>query len=300
MSQRGIGDLGALTCALALAFASAEPARAQPPAAPEEPSARCARRYEDAQVDLAAGRLQAALASATACAQAECPAVARALCTEHADLVLTKLPTLVVRARGEDGCDLPRGRVLVDGAHAPRALDGRPVRVDPGERVVRVELEGRAPMERRIVAAQGEKDRRVDFVLGDPSAACGVAAAPPAAHSPPPSGDADAPTRMNVPAIVVGSIGLAALATGAGFWIAGFVERDQLEACKPCSEDEIGRVRTLFIAGDATGFTGVGALGVALVLFLVLPSDAKAPRASHWLVPVPLTGGAGAVATVPF
>lgn len=74
---------------------------------------------------------------------------------------------------------------------------------------------------------------------------------------------------MTVAGLVLGGVGLGALATSAGFGIAGFVQRGELEDCKPCSEQRIDDVRRTFIIGDVLLASGAALVGTSIALLVV-------------------------------
>jgi hypothetical protein len=239
----------------------AEPAPAQP--SPE--ILACVRDHERAQVEAVAGHVKQALELALACSKDVCPSYARNDCLKFADEYRAKLPSVTVRARGTDGCDTADANVSIDGVLVAERLEGRALPVDPGAHTIVVQVPGVAAEEQKIVAAEGERDRVLTF--GDARAKrCGAPVEPPKK-----SGGF---SGLTVGGMVLGGIGLAALATSGGLGIKGLVERGDLDECKPtCSDDQIATVRLNFIIGDVFLATGVAAVGTAIVLIVVGTSE---------------------------
>ncbi|MBL9022021.1 MAG: hypothetical protein JNL21_07455 [Myxococcales bacterium] len=227
---------------------------------------RCVSDHEAAQVKNAEGSLRAALELARSCALPACPDLVRGYCAKLADEYETQLPKISVRARGPDGCDTTDARVSVDGVLVSERSDGQAVALDPGKRVISVELAGAPREEQTIVAARGESLRTLRF--GEERAErCGARPgmgkpAEPARPSPGSTGLSAA----TIAGIVVGSVSLASLATSGALGVVGLVERSDLEACRPCTQEEVDDVRRFFIVGDV--FLGVG--GAAAITSIVL------------------------------
>ena len=78
-------------------------------------------------------------------------------------------PSVVLGVRDAEGHDLIRVKVSVDGVLVASALDGSPLRVDPGQHVFRFEAEGFVPQEQTVLARQGEANREITVVLASAS-----------------------------------------------------------------------------------------------------------------------------------
>ena len=81
------------------------------------------------------------------------------------------LPSMVLRATDAAGNDLAGVTVTLDGVALPTGLNGRAVPADPGTHTLRFEAAGRPPVDKTVLLAEGEKDRRVSVVIGEASAA---------------------------------------------------------------------------------------------------------------------------------
>jgi len=287
---------------LALAWVSASvfvsaAARAQPNTPAEVPPEVivCAEHYEAAQVDAKTGKLRSAVRHAVSCAQDSCPAYVRADCLRFADEYKAQTPSIIIVARDVKGCDTTDVKVSVDGVVVLEKVDGRALEVDPGEHLVAVEVSGLPVEEQRIVATQSQKDRPVKF--GEARAGnCqkGPSERPP----PPPPPIEQGRSGLTVAGLVLGGLGLCALATSAGFGIAGFVERGELDDCKPCSQGRIDDVRRTFIIGDVFLANGAALVTASIVLLVVGGNQSTAdPKQARLLLLPSLSGGAVGIRT---
>lgn len=250
------------------AFAMAAPARAYAQPEPTTPDVApevvaCAQDYEAAQVEAKAGHLRTAVEKAVSCAQDRCPSYVRGDCLRFVDEYKSQTPSIIVVARDKNGCDTTDAKVTVDGKLVLDKVDGRAIELDPGEHVVSVSAAGVVAEEQRIVATQSQKDRQLSFGEARAPGCKKGAIAPP----PPPVKIERSP--MTVAGLVLGGLGLGALATSAGFGIAGFVQRGELDDCKPCSAQRIDDVRRTFIIGDVLLASGAALVGTSIALLVV-------------------------------
>ena len=144
---------GALGCAALLGGTSV--ARAEE--APDK--AACVAALDEAQASRAGRKLIASRASYVRCSHEACPDMIRDDCSKGLREVDEALPTLVLSAT-VDGRDATDARVMLDGERLG-GLDGRALSVDPGPHVARFERPGSGPVEVKIVAREGEKNRLV-------------------------------------------------------------------------------------------------------------------------------------------
>jgi hypothetical protein len=216
------------------------------------------------------------------CSREICPTPIRVDCVQQLAYVDASMPSLVLLARDARGEDEPNVRVLRDGAPFAEQLDGRALPVDPGPHTFRFESAGAPPFERRIVVAEGEKNRLVVITL-EPSPP--VAAAIPASAA---TGPSSAPSPAAKPATsglrtagwIVGGAGLAATIPMAALWVAAANDVSRMRSsCAPsaggtgCSQGRIDSDRAEAVAGDV--FMGVAAAALATggALLLVHPVD---------------------------
>ena len=183
-------------------------------------------------------KLREAVAELVICAAPACPAEVRTECGRRIVELNAALPTLVLVATDAGGNDVIAVTVTVDGAPFASTLDGRALPIDPGSHVLRFEAPGKAPVEKTIVAREGEKDRHISVVL-----AAGGAGAGPAVVAP-----------VVVPGVAPGVNGAAAVAPGTPQ--AGSVA----EPTKSTSSWSTQKTFALIAAG--VGLVGIG-LGTA-------------------------------------
>jgi hypothetical protein len=145
--------------AIAIGIAAARPALAL-----DQTAKACLAAYDSGQRHRKAGDLVRARDALFRCAVAACPDLVRSDCVEWSAELERQVPTVVISARWTDGSDIARARVSVDGAVIAERLDGTPLPLNPGERVIAVEVDGRREKQRLIVN-QGEKARLVRFEL---------------------------------------------------------------------------------------------------------------------------------------
>ncbi len=232
---------------------------------------RCIADAQDGQAARDRGALIEARGRFRACAQKECPPAIRRDCASWLDAVERALPSIVVRARDADRRDVLEATVRVDGRVAASRLDGRPIAMDPGPHVVRVEAPAGAA-DVRVVVRQGEQNRPVDLQVGGPRAPLVVATAPPRPLSPPVPEPRPPGGRATAGWIALG-VGAAGLA---GFAALGLHARSEVEDMrKTClGHCDPGRVeaaeRAALLANLALG-VGIAAAGTGTWLLWVTP-----------------------------
>jgi hypothetical protein len=222
----------------------------------------CFSSAESAQQLRAQDKLRGARDALLVCAQSECPASVQRDCARWLVEVNEALPTLVFTAHDKDNNDLADVRVSVDGKVVASTIDGRPVELDPGSHMLRYDRAGSRPVMKSIVVAAGQKLRAISIGMEPLPAPKGAAANLPVA-----------------PIIVLGGVGVAALVSMTGFWIAGRSEYSQLEgSCMmSCNPSQVDPVRAKLIVGDVSGGIAIASLGVATWLFFTRrPADVPA------------------------
>jgi hypothetical protein len=244
----------------------------------------CVAAAERAQVQQHAGSLHSARESLLACSREACPGPIKTDCLRWLAEVQAAMPTFVVRVVDASGADVVEVRLLVDGARITDRLDGRPIEIDPGEHVLRVEA-GASTIDSHLLVRQGERDRLVTVQLP---------AAPPVQRRPePPPFSPSPPPGRRVPtgAWILGGAGLVAMSAGVFFWVRGRGDRSDLYAScgltQSCSQDTIDSARTKVLVGDVAFGVGLAAVGVAVGWTLLTPAEPAPPT----LGIAPLPGG---------
>jgi hypothetical protein len=207
-----------------------------------------------------------------ACARAACPALVRRDCAQWQAELEETWPSVIVSAKDERGDDLIDVRVFVDGDPLVTKLDGRPARVDPGEHKLRIEADGRPPVEQHLVVRAGEKNRVIEVRMGS----TGEAAGGQAEHGAPPRESGSAPDAKRTSALVFGGLALVAFGTEAYFGLSGLSDRSTLlsQPCAQtgtCSTSTVDSIRTKFTVADIA--LGVGLASGALAVYLFLSSS---------------------------
>lgn len=165
-------------------------------------------------------------------------------------------------------------RVFVDGELVQQKLDGNRIEIDPGERTLRFERGSEPPIAKRILAREGEHNRPIDVVLGEPEK--------PAPKPLKPEQPAKV-TRHDTPIvpIVLAGVGLVGIGGFAFFAGTGKSDLDDLRStCAPvCKQSDVDAAEQKILIGNISLGVGIVALGVAAVLFLTqAPSTTRAQR----------------------
>jgi hypothetical protein len=220
----------------------------------------CVSALDNAQSLQTARKMKDARASFVACSAEACPAVVREDCAKSLMDLDATMPSIVLSAT-VDGHDAADARVTLDGTPMDGALDGRSLAVDPGAHVARFERDGSAPVEVKIIAREGEKNRVVSasFVIQRASA---TPAKPIAAEG-----------RASIPVLplVLGGIGISALAGGAFMRLSADADARTLQGtcapkCDPSERDALSN--RLVISNVALG-VGAVALTASAVTWLL-------------------------------
>jgi hypothetical protein len=253
-----------------------------------EEKQQCVDAYEQSQRLRREGKLRAAHERLVVCSNRACPEAAQLDCAHWLAEVEQAQPGAVVTVRGPGGEELTDVRVLVDGEIAADRLDGRSIPVDPGIHAVRVETAQGRWLEQSIMFREGEKFRAVEFSFP-------TAAAPP----PPPAPTAVAPPARESPAsrglplgtYLLGGIGVAAIAVGAGLDIAGKDRESTLKnTCAPyCAHSDVAAMRAQVLAGDIILGVGLASVAAAVVVALTAPGERSG---AAWVTAYPLAAGA--------
>jgi hypothetical protein len=231
-----------------------------------------------------AGQLLRARELFRKCAETTCPAPVPTYCAQWLAELKPRIPSVVFRANDVGGRDLVDVTVRVDGAVVTERLEGKPIDLDPGSHVLRLEAPGFKPAEQNVVAALGERDRVIVVKL-EPDAA---EATP--SPSPPAPGDlpkpAPPPRRIPTASWIAWGVGAAGLIGFGIFGAKANIDYGHLRStcggsCTPSDRDS---VTTSIHVADVS--LAIGLVGAAVgALFFVLQPAASAASA----------GGAGAL-----
>jgi hypothetical protein len=226
----------------------------------------CTEAYTKTQKLRLANKPHEAAASAAVCAAKSCAEWARKECATWLEELRAATPSLSVSVRDERGNVVRGARVLVDGTDVSQDSDGGPMDLEPGEHVIVVEQPGRANVERKVVLAEGEKNRRIEIVLVT-DVSPGPAVGAPVVPVIPPADEYRRPIPW--PTYLLAGVGLAALGVGVFTGIRGVSARDDLYGCRPtCPQDRVDSVSSKFVVTDvAVGVSLLALAGAAIFYF---------------------------------
>jgi hypothetical protein len=164
------------------------------------------------------GELAAAREQLRACTDPSCPGLVRDDCSRRLDELEKAQPTVVFEVKDGAGNDLSDVEVTVDGDATVHSLDGTALRIDPGEHVFVFHAAGQAPVSRRLMLTEAEKERRERIIIGAPTALRAVAGPlpPPEAGTAPRRGGMSA---QRILGLATGGAGVAGLALGSVFGV---------------------------------------------------------------------------------
>lgn len=213
-----------------------------------------------AQRARADGHLVEATEALLRCSAKPCPNLVQQDCTTWLAEVKADTPTIVLDANDEHGADVKTRSVHLDGRDVARGVDGSALEVDPGEHDVVFTADGFAPVTVHFLAKAGAKNEPVVATFRAAPAARG---------------------SSKLPAFILFGVAGASLLTFGALAVAGQVEYDGFEACKPgCDADDVDRVQREFIAADVMLGVTAAALGTGIVLYFTLPSTPSKPAAA--------------------
>lgn len=205
--------------------------------------------------------------------------------TERAKALEPRLSSVVLRLAPNAPSNL---RVVKDGTTWSAASFGVPVPLDPGEYVLDVQADGRAPHRMPISLAPGEK-KSVDVVWGEPLAPAWPTVSPEAGKD---GGEVPAPPKTSsgrsTIGYVVGGVGVGAFVAGAvtGALVIGYANTYN-DHCKPACDDEGLRAarqgKPLNVLSPI--LLGLGAVGVGVGVYLILSDEPRGPRTTVRMTP---------------
>ncbi len=231
---------------------------------------QCLDAHTSAQRDRRLGQLRAAKEQLIRCSDAGCPAPVVEDCTRWLGEVEAEQPTIVLAAKDAAGNDLTQVRVQLDGVLLLEQLDGRPVDVDPGDRVFRFESPDGIVVEKQVLVRAGEKARLVEAALIPKAREDEAPAIVNAAPLPPPR-----TTSIPTTAWVLWAGAVVAGGTSAYFGIRGRMQESELDrTCRGyCSSDDVSSVRLKYIAADVSLIVALVSGGVGTLMALLFPTD---------------------------
>ncbi len=242
----------------------------------------CAASYERAQEFRQASKLRQARVQLIQCAQAACPEFVRVDCGRWLGEVEESMPSVVFVARDAKGNDLTDVVVKIGDDVVADQLDGRATPVDPGAQTFTFEADGHDPIEKKLIVAQGEKNRAITVTFAggglepatEPDGEGGAAEVD--------AGETLKKTPNRTLAYVLGGVGVLGIGGFALFGSAGkSQEADLRDSCAPnCADSKVDEVKTKYLFADISLGVGIVSLGVATYFFLSPPGGGDAPADS--------------------
>lgn len=220
--------------------------------------AACVAQLDNAQSLQSGKKLRDARASLVTCSNDACPDVVREDCARSLVALDANMPSAVFSAVAETG-DITDVRLVLDGELASERLDGKAVSVDPGEHVARFIRAGRAPVEVRFVAREGEKNRLVSASFGAPRSLAPVPV------------KVEGTRRSPVLPLLLAGTGVAALGAGLGFRLEADADADDMRrTCAPaCDQGARDSLSEKLTVSNVSLAIGLGALAASGIVWLV-------------------------------
>ena len=254
--------------------------------------AACRKAFEQAQSLRDERKMTAAREQMITCGTL-CPAGFAKVCNGWLVDLDKLLPTIVLRAVDDNGSDLVDVSVTIDDTKISERLDGKAFALDPGPHKVLLVAKDLPPVTKEIVVAEGEKNRPVVITIAAPKKKID-APPPPPPPLPPPA------TSAPIAAIVVTSVGVAALGGFAYFGLKGDADhRALVDGCSrtaSCTQDDKDSVKRQWLVADVFLASGVVLVGIGTYLFLSHESKPAAATVGF----APTTGGGQAALSVSF
>jgi len=186
------------------------------PAAARADDAPCIAASENEVALRKQDKLQDALKQLVICAAPSCSTEVQTECRRRLADVKAAIPTVVLRATDTAGNDLVAVDVTLDGVALTSTLNGHALPVDPGSHVLRFTAAGKPTVEKTVVFAEGEKDRRVVVAIGEAEAVVPAPVPVPVVVEPPrPPPPRTGP--LYITGFIVGGAGVATVVVGAVF-----------------------------------------------------------------------------------
>jgi hypothetical protein len=232
------------------------------------------------------------------CARDACPPLIRRDCGQWLSDLNQMWPTVVVRAKDDRENDLIDVKVTVDGAPLVAALNGEPLRVDPGQHVFRYETANFPASEEKVLIVAGEKNRLLKTQFGSPSARGTTTDDNNKSADGGNGGSAVnllAPTTHREPptlAWVFTGVAVVAFGTEAYFGLTGLSQRssDMSQPCATSKTCDVSGIRTEFAIADVSLGAAVVSGLLAGYFFLFAPRSPSPPPVG--LAPLPGGGEA--------
>jgi hypothetical protein len=217
------------------------------------------------------------------CAATTCPADIKKECLARVDEVNAQIPTIVFSVKDAKGADLSAVKVKMDGEVLAERIQGTALSIDPGEHTFTFEMAGQAPVTKKLVIVQGQKDRREVISFGSGASDGPVEGAP----STPPAGvdDGGGMGTQKILAIVAGGIGVVGLGVGTAFGIMALSKKSDAQNACPnncATQDGVNKWSDAASTGNISTIGlivgGVGIAGGAVLWFTAPSASSSSPQ----------------------
>lgn len=256
------------------------------PDPPEDFRAVCADKHLGAQQARADGELLRAKELLVSCAHDACPAPIRKECAQWLEEVGASIPSFVVIVRTDDDAAEPTDLRVTVGAQSVEDPT-RPIEVNPGRHLVRVEANGYRPVEKVVRVSATERLRRVVIRLD--------ARRRPSPTAPSSEKPERSTTLSDVAIVGLGTVGVAGFVGLAWLGTAARQSERDLDKCSPfCTNLQVTRVKRRYLWANVSLGVGVVASGAALGL-VVWRSGSTEPNRSFHAPAVELAVGPAAI-----
>lgn len=253
-----------LVCTSAVLLLWCWPALAQPPRG----RAACEIVYKNALKLEKKAQLVEAHRKAASCARPECGPFLEQQCSVLADRIEGDLPSVVPVVTDEDGEPVVDVSVSMDGQPLCSQIDGHALSIDPGVHQFSFQKNGDVVAERKLIIAQGQRNRAIRVKLKAKPADEQVSATAESEHKLSKaisSADDDAIPEQKghsyLPSLVLLGSGAAAITSWALLTYWGNQDNDQLSQCSPnCPQSSLDHIRHLYLGADISLGVGIPAL----------------------------------------
>jgi hypothetical protein len=256
---------------------------------------QCVKANAEGQTLQLDGNFAAARVQLERCGDPSCPAMVRDDCAQRLNELERAQPTIVFDVKDAAGGDVSQVSVSVDGRALAEKLDGRALRVDPGDHEFTFVVAGKPAVARRLVLKETEKGRRERVVLdakgglGSPGSDAGEGA------------EQGGLGTRRVLGLVVGGLGVAAVAVGSVLGVETFsavsAQKSDCGSGPGCANRAQAQSDHSAAVTDATSstvsFVAAGALlaGGAWLFFGTRSASPIAPSTGLRLMPAVAPGG---------
>lgn len=217
----------------------------------------CVSNLDKAQSLQSSHKLMEARESYLACSTDACPELVRQDCAQSLASIDGTIPSAVFTAGAETG-EVTDVRVLVDGNLVSEKIDGKSLKLNPGEHTARFIKVGRLPVEVRFVAREGEKNHAVFASFGTPAKKEEPKKLESGKHAP-------------ILPILLGGLGLAAVGGGVAFRLSADADaRDLRDSCAPaCNGSSRDSLSTKLVMSNVSLVSGGVLLAASAVTWLI-------------------------------